>query len=301
LQKGLKNTGSYYPFGLQHKGYNNTYNPIGNSTAQKFGYNGKELNEELGLNWHDFDARNYDASLGRWMNLDPLAEEMRRHSPYNYAFDNPVYFIDPDGMKPRPNASERKKKQRRARGNKGDIKINFSAGFGPTIGVKATVLGVSLEASYDGGSEQASYEVVSGESSHEKTEGYSIKTPIVGYSEQTAIDVSNIESNSEKTPAQTVDSKKTTTKEVNLGIGTGVSEETQLGTVSVPEGHSVSTGKSVMPSNTVSILSDETTFTPSNTESTSSESLKISVFGAEVNLGIRAGVSIDYILPENKE
>ena len=91
---------NYYPFGLKHRGYNNVTSSNGNSVAQKFGYNGKELNEELGLNWHDFTARNYDASLGRWMNLDPLAEQMRRHSPYNYAYDNPVYFIDPDGMKP---------------------------------------------------------------------------------------------------------------------------------------------------------------------------------------------------------
>jgi len=91
---------NYYPFGLKHKGYNNVISSNGNSTAQKMGFGGKELNEELGLEWHDFGARNYDASLGRWMNLDPLAEQMRRHSPYNYAFDNPIYFIDPDGMAP---------------------------------------------------------------------------------------------------------------------------------------------------------------------------------------------------------
>ncbi|PQV44583.1 RHS repeat-associated protein [Jejuia pallidilutea] len=89
---------NYYPFGLRHKGYNT--NVTSTNIALKYKFGGKEMNDELGLDWYDFGARNYDASLGRWMNIDPLAEKMRRFSPYNYAFNNPIYFIDPDGMAP---------------------------------------------------------------------------------------------------------------------------------------------------------------------------------------------------------
>jgi RHS repeat-associated protein len=87
---------NYYPFGLKHEGYNGSIN----GTDHKYGFGGKEEQDELGLDWIDITARNYDASLGRWMNIDPLAEIMRRHSPYNYAFDNPIFFTDPDGMYP---------------------------------------------------------------------------------------------------------------------------------------------------------------------------------------------------------
>jgi len=97
---GEKKRINYYPFGLKHKGYNN----VVNGTDHPYGFGGKEEQDELGLNWIDITARNYDPALGRWMNLDPLAEMMRRHSPYNYAFNNPAFFIDPDGLAPKTTA-----------------------------------------------------------------------------------------------------------------------------------------------------------------------------------------------------
>ncbi|MCA0349536.1 MAG: RHS repeat-associated core domain-containing protein [Bacteroidetes bacterium] len=112
----------YYPFGLKHTNYNvekRKYVEIKpeeegyvagankmkitqvaptDGSARRYKYNGKEYQDELGLNMYDYGARNYDPAIGRWMNIDPLAEESRRFSPYTYALNNPVFFIDPDGM-----------------------------------------------------------------------------------------------------------------------------------------------------------------------------------------------------------
>src|SRR5690606_39472317 len=88
---------NYYPFGLKHQGYNEIANSYRNEAAEKYKYNGKEFQDELDLNWYDYHARNYDPALGRWMNVDPLAENSRRWTPYNYAYNNPLNATDPDG------------------------------------------------------------------------------------------------------------------------------------------------------------------------------------------------------------
>ena len=64
-----------------------------------YSYNGKEHNESLGLNWHDYGARRYQADIGRWTTIDPAANEYVGISPYSYAANNPLVFTDPDGKR----------------------------------------------------------------------------------------------------------------------------------------------------------------------------------------------------------
>ena len=79
----------YYPFGMRHQ----------NATATNhYLYNGKELNTDLGLDWYDYGFRWYDAELGRFPSVDPMAENRLDMTPFNYVSNNPISRIDPNGL-----------------------------------------------------------------------------------------------------------------------------------------------------------------------------------------------------------
>ena len=94
---------AYYPFGMEMNGFNFTST---NTLKNNYLYNGKELQEDFGLGWYslsrtcfgNYGARFYDAEVGRFYSVDPMADIFYDLSPYNYVANNPLIFIDPDGM-----------------------------------------------------------------------------------------------------------------------------------------------------------------------------------------------------------
>ena len=84
----VEETNHYYPFGGVFASSQN---------VQPYKYNGKELDTKKGLNWYDYGARQYDAAIGRFTTMDPMAEKYYGWSLYAYCKNNPINRIDPDG------------------------------------------------------------------------------------------------------------------------------------------------------------------------------------------------------------
>jgi RHS repeat-associated protein len=94
LTRPIIQVADYYPYGYEIK--ENSYENI---LEQKnhYKYNGKELQEDLDLNWYDYGARFYDPAIGRFFTQDWFAEKYFDFSPYQYGANNPMLYVDVNG------------------------------------------------------------------------------------------------------------------------------------------------------------------------------------------------------------
>jgi RHS repeat-associated protein len=97
----------YYPFGLAMAGISDKAVKT-NYAENKYRFNGgnelqnKEFSDGTGLEMYDASARNFDPQLGRFWQMDGLADQANQESfsPYHFAFDDPVRYGDHDGKCP---------------------------------------------------------------------------------------------------------------------------------------------------------------------------------------------------------
>ncbi|WP_320979575.1 RHS repeat-associated core domain-containing protein [Bacteroides sp.] len=87
----VEEVNDYYPFG-------GLMSTSSRRSVQPYKYNGKELEAAGGLNWYDYGARQYDPVLGRWNGIDPLCEDYYSETPYGYCGNDPINYIDPNGL-----------------------------------------------------------------------------------------------------------------------------------------------------------------------------------------------------------
>ncbi|MEM6699779.1 MAG: RHS repeat-associated core domain-containing protein [Bacteroidota bacterium] len=134
----------YYSFGMRVE--MPLFN-MGDDPKNKYLYNGKENADDYGLNWLDYGVRYYDAAIGRWGQIDPMAEYMSDFSSYAYAFNDPLYYNDPTGMVPDPTVE----------GKEGDEWEDEDGLFihdgTEWISASVTLTEVEVTANRDGGSE----------------------------------------------------------------------------------------------------------------------------------------------------
>ena len=90
----IQEENNYYPFGLKHKGYNNVQ--VGRD--HKFEFQGQEVQDDLGLDWISFKWRNHDPAIGRFFNIDPLAQKYVYNSPYAFSENRVIDGVELEGL-----------------------------------------------------------------------------------------------------------------------------------------------------------------------------------------------------------
>jgi RHS repeat-associated protein len=85
------------------------------SVDGRYKFTGKERDTETTYDY--FGARYYDARIGRFLSVDPLADDERLigWSPYHYGYDNPMRYFDKIGMRPRSRDEDENEQLRKLR------------------------------------------------------------------------------------------------------------------------------------------------------------------------------------------
>ncbi|AUC16625.1 hypothetical protein BTO06_16375 [Tenacibaculum sp. SZ-18] len=86
---------NYYPFGLEHRGYNTNIIGVKNNLKQ---YQGQEFTEDLDLNTHEWRYRVSDPAIGRFWQIDPLAEKYTYNSVYAFQENKLGSGIELEGL-----------------------------------------------------------------------------------------------------------------------------------------------------------------------------------------------------------
>lgn len=89
---------AYYPFGLKMRGINGNVSPLGNSTAEKWKFQGQELTEDFDLDVYEFKYRMHDPAIGRFWQIDPLAEDYVYNGTYNFSENRVIDSAELEGL-----------------------------------------------------------------------------------------------------------------------------------------------------------------------------------------------------------
>ncbi|HET8885635.1 MAG TPA: DUF6443 domain-containing protein [Salinimicrobium sp.] len=86
---------NFYPFGLEHRGYNGNSYGVENNLKT---FQDQEFTEDLGLNTHEWKYRMSDPAIGRFWQIDPLTEKYEWMTPYQFSSNQPIHAPELEGL-----------------------------------------------------------------------------------------------------------------------------------------------------------------------------------------------------------
>ncbi|WP_158237335.1 RHS repeat domain-containing protein [Aquimarina sp. MAR_2010_214] len=289
---------NYYPFGLEHKGYNDLIR----GSDHQYDYLGKERQEDLEINWVSFRYRNGDPSTGRFFGIDPVSEEYFTISNYQFAHNNPVWKVELEGLEgasinvPDKINSEPVAKQ--------GLEFKFTLGWGKTVGLDAEVLGVPISGMKDWGTSNTEISSLTG-AEFSQTSGFNIESPIISYSKETKLiysDPNKLTGSLKNTDnikiekGTKLEGKKETETKYGFMFGTGVETITENGQIVFNEDEeiTVSTQRGGSTPGAFPGPFDLSFEKDKNSNSKKENNGEFTLLGATINTWVRIGFEVNY-------